>query len=100
MRNLIMAGPLANYGVIINGRTSHTRKSLRKLSMLGLALVVLGAGGLRLGHFSYFNMVPAVNAGPIHLDAHMERRASIPTVAGALVLMAGLGFIIVGRRTA
>lgn len=36
--------------------------------ILSVVLVVLGAASL--GHFSYHNWVPAVNAGPIHLDAH------------------------------
>jgi hypothetical protein len=73
-------------------------KSLRNLSILGLVLVVLGVTGLRLGDFSYHNWVPAVNAGPIHLEAHMDRRISIPTVGGFFVLLAGIGLIAVRWR--
>lgn len=69
------------------------RKSLRDLSILGLVLVAMGIASLRLGHFSYHNWVPAVNAGPIHLDAHMEHRISVPTVTGVFVLLAGFCFI-------
>ena len=73
-------------------------KSLRNLSVPGLVLVVLGVGGLGLGDFSYHNWVPAVNAGPIHLEAHMDRRVSVPTVSGFFVLVAGVGLIAVRWR--
>jgi hypothetical protein len=72
----------------------RSRKSFRSLSILGIILVIMGVASLRLGHFSYHNWVPAVNAGPIHLDAHMEHRVSAPTVAGVFVLLAGFGFIV------
>jgi hypothetical protein len=81
---------------------SRARKAnaLRRLSVLGLTLVILGAGSLRLGHFSYHNWVPAVNAGPIHLEAHMDRRISVPTVAGFFILLTGIGFIAIRWRRA
>lgn len=75
-------------------------KLLRRLSILGLVLVGLGVASLRLGHFSYHNWVPAVNAGPIHLDAHMEHRVSVPTVAGFFIVLIGMGFIAIRWRRA
>lgn len=81
-------------------RALFLRYRLRNLSIFGLVLVVLGVASLRLGHFSYHNWVPAVNAGPIHLDAHMEHRVSVPTVTGIIVLLAGIGFITLRWRRA
>jgi len=83
-------------------RRERCRKgiSLRNLSILGLVLVVLGVGGLRMGHFSYHNRIPAVDAGPIQLKAHMDRRISVPTVGGFVMLLAGVGFIAVKWRRA
>ena len=85
-------------GTIMNRERSRNGKSLRDLSILGIVLVVLGVAGLGLGDFSYHNWVPAVNAGPIHLEAHMDRRVSVPTVSGFFVLLAGIGFIAVRWR--
>lgn len=81
-------------------RAIFRRRRFRNLSVLGLVLVVMGVASLRLGHFSYHNWVPAVNAGPIHLDAHMEHRVSVPTVTGIVVLLAGVGFITLRWRRA
>ena len=87
-------------GTIMHREIRRIGKSLRDLSILGLVLVVLGIGGRGLGDFSYHNWVPAVNAGPIHLEAHMDRRVSVPTVTGFFVLLAGIGFIAVRWRRA
>jgi hypothetical protein len=83
---------------ILDRRRTRKRKSLRNLSIMGLVLVVLGVGGLRLGHYSYHNWVPAVNAGPIHMDARTERRLSVPAVGGFFILLAGIGLIAVRWR--
>jgi hypothetical protein len=87
-------------GTTMHREIRRAGKFLRDLSILGLVLVVLGIGGLGLGDFSYHNWVPAVNAGPIHLEAHMDRRVSVPTVTGFFVLLAGIGFIAVRWRRA
>jgi len=42
---------------------------MRNLSILGVVLVVLGAGSLLLGHFSYSDTKPVLDAGPIHVTA-------------------------------
>jgi hypothetical protein len=73
---------------------------MRNLSVLGLVLVVLGVGCLLLGHFNYSDSKPVLDAGPIHVTAHEEHSVSIPTIAGIAVLIAGIGLIVIGRRTA
>jgi hypothetical protein len=39
-----------------------------------------------------------LDAGPIHITTQEEHRVSIPTIAGIVMLVAGVGLIIVGRR--
>jgi len=73
---------------------------MRNLLALGIVLVLLGAGGLLIGHFSYTETKPVLNAGPIHITAQEEHRVSIPTIAGIVMLVAGLGLIVIGRRAA
>lgn len=72
---------------------------MRNLSILGVVLVILGVGGLLLGHFSYSDTKPVLDAGPIHVTAQEEHRVSIPTIAGIAVLVGGIGLILIGRRT-
>ncbi len=73
---------------------------MRNLSLLGVVLVVLGAGGLLLGHFSYTDTKPVLDAGPIHVTTEERHRISLPLIAGVVVIVAGVGLIIVGRRAA
>lgn len=73
---------------------------MRNLTILGVVLVVLGVGGLLLGNFSYSDTKPVLDAGPIHITSHEEHRVSIPLIAGIVVLVAGVGLIIIGRRKA
>lgn len=73
---------------------------MRNLFILGIALVVLGTGGLLLGHFSYSDTKPVIDAGPIHVAVREEHYVSIPTIAGIAALIAGIGLIVVSRRAA
>ena len=73
---------------------------MRNLLALGIVLVLLGVGGLLLGHFSYTETKPVLDAGPIHVTTQEAHRVSIPTIAGIVMLLAGVGLIIVGRRSA
>lgn len=72
---------------------------MRNLSVLGVVLVVLGAGGLLLGHFTYTDTKPVLDAGPIHVTAQEDHTVSIPLIAGIVVVLAGVGLIVIGRRT-
>lgn len=73
---------------------------MRNLTILGVVLVVLGAGGLLLGHFSYTDTKPVLDAGPIHVTTEENHRVSIPLIAGIVVIVAGVGLIVIGRRAA
>ena len=73
---------------------------MRNLTLLGVVLIVLGVAGLLFGHFNYSETKPVLDAGPIHVTTQEEHRVSIPTVAGIVVVLAGLGLVIAGRRTA
>lgn len=73
---------------------------MRNLTALGVVLVILGVAGLLFGHFSYSQTKPVFDAGPIHVTSQQENYVSIPTMAGVLVLVAGFGLILIGRRSA
>ena len=73
---------------------------MRNLSVLGVVLILLGVGGLLFGHFSYTDTRPVLDAGPIHVKATEEHQVSIPLIAGIVVLVAGVGLVIAGQRSA
>ncbi len=73
---------------------------MRNLTMLGVVLVVLGVAALLFGHFSYSQNQPVFDAGPIHVTSQQEHYVSVPIIAGIVVLVAGFGLILVGRRSA
>jgi hypothetical protein len=73
---------------------------LRGLAILGVVLVVLGVAALLFGHFSYSEKKPVLNAGPIHVSTEQEHHVSVPTIAGIVVLAAGIVLILIGRRPA
>ncbi len=72
---------------------------MRNLGILGVVLALIGVGVLLFGHFTYSETKPVADIGPLHIDAQEEHHVSIPTVAGIVVLIAGLGLILMGRRT-
>ena len=73
---------------------------MKNLSMIGVVLIVLGAGVLVFGHFNYSETKPVLDAGPIHVKTQEEHHVSIPTVAGIVIVIAGLGLVFAGRRAA
>jgi hypothetical protein len=72
---------------------------MKNLGILGAILIVLGVGALFFGHFTYSETKPLLKAGPLQINSQEEHTVWIPTVAGIVVVLAGLGLIIAGRRS-
>lgn len=73
---------------------------MRSLSLLGIVLILLGVGALLFGHFSYSETKPVADIGPVHINAQEEHHVSVPTIAGIVIVIAGLGLLVMGRRSA
>lgn len=73
---------------------------MRSLTIVGAVLIILGIGGLVFNQFSYSENKPVLDAGPIHVAAEKEHHVAIPTIAGIVAVVAGLGLIVVSRRSA
>ncbi len=71
---------------------------MRNLTILGVVLIVLGVGALVFGHFTYTETKPVAYIGPVHINKQEENHVSIPTIAGIVVVIAGLGLVVLGRR--
>jgi hypothetical protein len=71
---------------------------MKPITILGAVLIVVGVVGLFFGHFSYTETKPVVKAGPIEINSQEDHTVWIPTAAGIVVVLAGLGLVLVGRR--
>jgi uncharacterized membrane protein len=71
-----------------------------KIAILGIVLIVLGIAGLLFSHFSYTETKPVLKAGPIQVNSQEEHTVSIPTIGSIVLLLAGAGLVIAGRRSA
>jgi len=72
---------------------------MRNLGILGVVLVLIGVVVLLFGHFTYSETKPVADIGPVHINSQEEHSVSIPTIAGIVVVIAGLGLVMVGRRS-
>jgi hypothetical protein len=70
---------------------------MKPMVVIGAVLIVLGGIVVALQGVSYVRDRQQVSMGPISLSA--EERGFISPVVGALVLMAGVGLVLVGRRS-
>lgn len=73
---------------------------MRNLVWIGIVLIVLGVGGLAIGHFSYTEDEKVLKAGPLEDTAEKEHHFPIPTAAGVVVVIAGVALVLAGRRSA
>lgn len=69
------------------------------LKILGVVLILAGAGALLLGNLTYTETEPVARVGPLQIEAQKEHRLlNIPTVAGVVVLLSGLALVFLNRR--
>jgi len=71
-----------------------------RTAIVGILLIVLGVAGLLFGHFSYTDTKPVLKAGPLEVDSQQEHHISIPTIGSIVLLVAGAGLLVAGRRSA
>ena len=72
---------------------------MKNLGILGAVLIVLGVAALFFGHFSFTETKPVLKAGPLEINSQENHTVWIPTVAGVVVVLAGLGLVMAGRKS-
>jgi len=73
---------------------------MKPIAILGLVLIVLGIGGLFISHVSWTETKPIVKAGPLEINAQEDHTVWIPTAAGVVAVLAGLGLVFAGKKAA
>jgi uncharacterized membrane protein YidH (DUF202 family) len=73
---------------------------MKNLLGIGVFLIVLGVVGLAIGQFSYTETKPVLKIGPMQVNSQEEHHVNIPTIAGIVVVLAGVALVFASRRSA
>jgi hypothetical protein len=73
---------------------------MKPIAILGLVLIVLGVAGLLFSHVSWTETKPVVQLGPLEVNSEEDHTVWIPTAAGIMAVLAGVGLVFAGRRSA
>lgn len=73
---------------------------MKPIATLGLVLIVLGIAGLFFSRVSWTETKPVAKIGPIEVNSKEDHTVWIPTAAGIAAVLAGVGLVFVGKRTA
>jgi hypothetical protein len=73
---------------------------MRPMALVGIILVVLGIVALVFQYVPIRETRTVVDAGPIQVQAERERHIPIPTIAGVVAVIAGLGLAVASQRRA
>ncbi len=69
---------------------------MRRLTVIGLVLIVLGVLGFVFPRITYTKNRTAVDLGPVQVQAEQKRTVSIPDIASGAAVAAGVVLVIVG----
>ena len=73
---------------------------MRGISIFGLILIAAGIAGLFYRYIPYTQTQSVVDVRPVQIDKVVEKRLPIPELAPLAAVLAGLGLVFVGRRSA
>ncbi len=71
---------------------------MKNMGILGAVLIAIGVGALLFGHFSFTETKPVLKAGPLEINSQEQHTVWIPTAAGIVIVLAGVGLILAGRK--
>lgn len=69
---------------------------MKRIVLIGIVLVVLGAAGLIIKSVTYRAETTSVDLGPVDITATQEKKLDIPEVGAQIVIAVGALMIIIG----
>jgi hypothetical protein len=78
----------------------NVEADMKPVAMLGVVLIILGVAGLFLSRVTWTETKPVVKLGPLQVNSQEDHTVWIPTAAGVVTVLAGLGLVFAGRRAA
>ncbi|OJT94827.1 MAG: hypothetical protein BGN82_07740 [Alphaproteobacteria bacterium 65-7] len=73
---------------------------MKPIAILGVVLILAGVAGLIFRSIEWTETKNVVDAGPIQINTQEKHNVWIPTAAGIAAILAGLGLVVVSRRSA
>ena len=75
-------------------------QGMKPLVLVGIVLIALGVIGLAVDNISFTERKTVLDVGPIKVQADEQRVIPIPTIAGVVAVLVGLGLVFMSRRSA
>ena len=73
---------------------------MRNIMWVGVLLIVLGVGGLIVQNVSFTENKKVLDVGPLQVTTEERHNVPIPTIAGIIAVLAGIGIVFAAKRTA
>jgi hypothetical protein len=73
---------------------------MKPIMILGVVLILAGVGGLIFRSVHWTETKNVVDAGPIQINSQEDHSLWIPTAAGVIAVLAGVGLVWGGRTLA
>jgi hypothetical protein len=71
---------------------------MKPIAILGVLLIAIGVAGLLIANISFTEKTVVVDAGPLKITADQERTLPIPSIAGVIAVVVGVGLLFYGRK--
>jgi uncharacterized membrane protein YidH (DUF202 family) len=71
---------------------------MRNLMAVGVVLIVLGIVGLVVQNVKFTETKKVVDLGPLQVNSEEQHNVPIPTIAGIMAVVAGLGIVLASRK--
>jgi hypothetical protein len=71
---------------------------MKPLVLVGIVLIALGVVGLAVDNISFTERRTVVDVGPLKITADEQKTIPIPTIAGVVAVVVGLGLCFMGTR--
>lgn len=72
---------------------------MKPIAILGVVLILAGIAGLFFSHISWTETKPVASIGPIQVNSQEDHTVWIPTAAGIIAVVAGIGLVFAGKRS-